>query len=174
MFAKQFYWYKLSQAFQLSLCFPLGAYWLAGSRLPEGGGESYHFGGKPKLRSRPPVLVLTLAASHCRLTVPLLRGPFGSPTSPQTHPSGMSAKAWGHGLETPALGVGTRRGVPHQEAQRHLPLARPGGSVLMPFVRQDIKITFCQVFAWKQSNDMTRILTELLHAWRTQSIVNVS
>ena len=26
MFAKQFYWYKLSRAFQLSLCFPLGAY----------------------------------------------------------------------------------------------------------------------------------------------------
>ena len=30
MFAKQFYWYKLSRAFQLSLCFLLGAYyWLA-------------------------------------------------------------------------------------------------------------------------------------------------
>ena len=26
MFAKQFYWYKLSRAFQLSLYFPLGAY----------------------------------------------------------------------------------------------------------------------------------------------------
>ena len=27
------------QAFQLSLCFLLGAYWLAGSRLPDGGGN---------------------------------------------------------------------------------------------------------------------------------------
>ena len=49
MFAKQFYWYKLSRAFQLSLCFPLRAYWLAGSRLPDGGGESYHFGGSQNL-----------------------------------------------------------------------------------------------------------------------------
>ena len=49
MFAKQFYWYKLSRAFQLSLCFPLGAYWLAGSRLPDGGGESYHFRGSQNL-----------------------------------------------------------------------------------------------------------------------------
>ena len=39
MFAKQFYWYKLLWAFQLSLCFPLGAYWLAGSRLPDGVGN---------------------------------------------------------------------------------------------------------------------------------------
>ena len=31
------------RAFQLSLCFLLGAYWLAGSRLPDGGGESHHF-----------------------------------------------------------------------------------------------------------------------------------
>ena len=54
MFAKQFYWYKLRRllfklrhprAFQLSLCFLLGAYWLAGSRLPDGGGESHHFKG---------------------------------------------------------------------------------------------------------------------------------
>ena len=54
MFAKQFYWYKLRgllfklrrpRAFQLSLCFLLGAYWLAGSRLPDGGGESHHFRG---------------------------------------------------------------------------------------------------------------------------------
>ena len=54
MFAKQFYWYKLRGllfklrrpwAFQLSLCFLLGAYWLAGSRLPDGGGESHHFTG---------------------------------------------------------------------------------------------------------------------------------
>ena len=52
MFAKQFYWYKLRgllfklrppRAFQLSLCFLLGAYWLAGSGLPDGGGESHHF-----------------------------------------------------------------------------------------------------------------------------------
>ena len=70
MFAKQFYWYKLSWAFQLSLCFLLGTYWLAGFRLPDGGGESYHFGGKPKLRSRPPVMVLTLAASQSFPLVP--------------------------------------------------------------------------------------------------------
>ena len=49
MFAKQVYWYKLLRAFQLSLCFPLGAYWLAGSRLPDGGGESYHFRGSQNL-----------------------------------------------------------------------------------------------------------------------------
>ena len=49
MFAKQVYWYKLSRSFQLSLCFLLGAYWLAGSRLPDGGGESYHFGGSQNL-----------------------------------------------------------------------------------------------------------------------------
>ena len=73
MFAKQFYWYKLSRAFfkpgrwrafQLSLCFLLGAYWLAGPRLSDGGRESYHFRRKPKLRPRPPVMVLALAASH--------------------------------------------------------------------------------------------------------------
>ena len=33
------------RAFQLSLCFLLGAYWLAGSRLPDGGRESHHFRG---------------------------------------------------------------------------------------------------------------------------------
>ena len=78
MFAKQFYWYKFSRAFQLSLCFLLGAYWLAGSRLPDGGGESYHFGvgGEPKLRSRPPVMVLTLAASQ---SFPLV-SPLMTPT----------------------------------------------------------------------------------------------
>ena len=49
---KQFYWYKRRGllfklrrplAFQLSLGLLLGAYWLAGSRSPDGGGESYHF-----------------------------------------------------------------------------------------------------------------------------------
>ena len=33
------------RAFQLSLCFLLGAYSLAVSRLPDGGGESHHFRG---------------------------------------------------------------------------------------------------------------------------------
>ena len=51
---KQFYWYKwcgllfkLSrlQAFQLFRGLLLGAYWLAGSRSPDGGGESHHFTG---------------------------------------------------------------------------------------------------------------------------------
>ena len=36
---------RCPQAFQLSLCFILGAYWLSGSRLPDGGGESHHFRG---------------------------------------------------------------------------------------------------------------------------------
>ena len=52
MFTKQFYWYKwllfklrLLRAFQLSRGLLLGAYWLAGSRSPDGGGESYHFTG---------------------------------------------------------------------------------------------------------------------------------
>ena len=52
---KQSYWYKRHgllfklrrpRAFQLSLGLLLGAYWLAGSRSPDGGGESYHFTGK--------------------------------------------------------------------------------------------------------------------------------
>ena len=51
---KQFYWYKWRGllfkfrcllAFQLSRELLLGAYWLAGSRSPDGGGESYHFTG---------------------------------------------------------------------------------------------------------------------------------
>ena len=51
---KQFYWYKQlgllfklrrPLAFQLSRGLLLGAYWLAGSRSPDGGGESYHFTG---------------------------------------------------------------------------------------------------------------------------------
>ena len=51
---KQFYWYKRRGllfklrrplAFQLSRGLLLGAYWLAGSRSPDGGGESYHFMG---------------------------------------------------------------------------------------------------------------------------------
>ena len=51
---KQFYWYKQRgllfklrrpQALQLSRGLLLGAYWLAGSRSPDGGGESYHFTG---------------------------------------------------------------------------------------------------------------------------------
>ena len=51
---KQFYWYKLHGllfklrcplAFQLSRGLLLGAYWLAGSRSPDGGRESYHFTG---------------------------------------------------------------------------------------------------------------------------------
>ena len=51
---KQFYWYKRRgllfklrrpRAFQLSRGLLLGAYWLAGSRSPDGGGESYHFTG---------------------------------------------------------------------------------------------------------------------------------
>ena len=51
---KQFYWYKRRGllfklrrplAFQLSRGLLLGAYWLAGSRSPDGGGESYHFTG---------------------------------------------------------------------------------------------------------------------------------
>ena len=54
MFAKQSYWYKLRgllfklrrpRAFQLSRGLLLGAYWLAGSRSPDGGGESHHFMG---------------------------------------------------------------------------------------------------------------------------------
>ena len=49
---KQFYWYKRHRrlfklrcpwAFQLSRGLLLGAYWLAGSRSPDGGGESHHF-----------------------------------------------------------------------------------------------------------------------------------
>ena len=49
---KQFYWYKRRgllfklrrpRAFQLSRGLLLGAYWLAGSRSPDGGGESHHF-----------------------------------------------------------------------------------------------------------------------------------
>ena len=51
---QQFYWYKWRgllfklrhpRAFQLSHGLLLGAYWLAGSRSPDGGGESYHFTG---------------------------------------------------------------------------------------------------------------------------------
>ena len=51
---KQFYWYKWHgllfklrhpRAFQLSRGLLLGAYWLADSRSPDGGGESYHFTG---------------------------------------------------------------------------------------------------------------------------------
>ena len=51
---KQFYWYKRRGllfklrrplAFQLSRRLLLGAYLLAGSRSPDGGGESYHFTG---------------------------------------------------------------------------------------------------------------------------------
>ena len=51
---KQFYWYKRRGllfklrrplAFQLSRGLVLGAYWLAGSRSPDGGGESHHFTG---------------------------------------------------------------------------------------------------------------------------------
>ena len=51
---KQFYWYKRRglwfklrrpRAFQLSRGLSLGAYWLAGSRSPDGGGESHHFTG---------------------------------------------------------------------------------------------------------------------------------
>ena len=51
---KQFYWYKRRGllfklrrplAFQLSLGLLLGVYWLAGSRSPNGGGESHHFMG---------------------------------------------------------------------------------------------------------------------------------
>ena len=50
---KQFYWYKSGllfklrrpRAFQLSRGLLLGAYWLAGSRSPDGGGESHHFTG---------------------------------------------------------------------------------------------------------------------------------
>ena len=51
---KQFYWYKRRGllfklrhllAFQLSCRLLLGAYWLAGSRSPDGGGESHHFMG---------------------------------------------------------------------------------------------------------------------------------
>ena len=51
---KQFYWHKrrgllfkrrCPRAFQLSRGLLLGAYWLAGSRSPDGGGESYHFTG---------------------------------------------------------------------------------------------------------------------------------
>ena len=54
MFAKQSYWYKWRglwfklrrpRAFQLSRRLLLGAYWLAGSRSPDGGGESHHFTG---------------------------------------------------------------------------------------------------------------------------------
>ena len=51
---KQFYWYKRRGllfklrrplAFQLSRGLLVGAYWLAGSRSPDGGGESHHFTG---------------------------------------------------------------------------------------------------------------------------------
>ena len=51
---KQFYWYKRRGllfklrrplAFQLSRRLLLGAYWLADSRSPDGGGESHHFMG---------------------------------------------------------------------------------------------------------------------------------
>ena len=54
MFTKQSYWHKLRGlwfklrrplAFQLSRGLLLGAYWLAGSRSPNGGGESHHFTG---------------------------------------------------------------------------------------------------------------------------------
>ena len=54
MFAKQSYWYKLRgllfkfrrpKAFRLSRGLLLGAYWLAGSRSPDGGGESHYFTG---------------------------------------------------------------------------------------------------------------------------------
>ena len=49
-----------SRAFQLSLCFSLGAYWLAGSRRPDGR-ESYHFRGNWNLG---PGCLLALAASQ--------------------------------------------------------------------------------------------------------------
>ena len=54
MFTKQSYWYKRCgllfklrrpRAFQLSRRLLLGAYWSAGSRSPDGGGESHHFTG---------------------------------------------------------------------------------------------------------------------------------
>ena len=54
MFTKQSYWHKLRGllfklrrplAFQLSRGLLLGAYWLAGSRSPDGGRESHHFKG---------------------------------------------------------------------------------------------------------------------------------
>ena len=48
-------------AFQLSLCFLLGAYWLAGSRQPDGSRESYHFRGNWNLGLGR---LLALAASH--------------------------------------------------------------------------------------------------------------
>ena len=52
MFTKQSYWHKLRGllfklrrplSFQLSRGLLLGAHWLAGSRSPDGGGESHHF-----------------------------------------------------------------------------------------------------------------------------------
>ena len=42
---KQFYWYKRRGLFSSLAGFSLGAYWLAGSRSPDGGGESHHFTG---------------------------------------------------------------------------------------------------------------------------------
>ena len=68
---KQFYWYKRCRllfklrrprAFQLSRGLLPGAYWLAGSRSPDGGGESYHF-----MRNRNP--------SPGRLPAPALTAP---------------------------------------------------------------------------------------------------
>ena len=75
MFAKQFYWYKLRRllfqlrrprAFQRSLCFLLGTYWLAGSRLPDGGGESHHFMGN---RNPGPGRLPAPAAPHSPLSL---------------------------------------------------------------------------------------------------------
>ena len=68
---KQFYWYKrrgllfklrCPRAFQLSRGLLLGAYWLAGSTSPDGGGESHHFTG-----NRNP--------SPCRLPAPAPAAP---------------------------------------------------------------------------------------------------
>ena len=88
MFAKQFYWSKLSQAFfklGLSRAFQLSpdrfpfSYWVHIDWLALGGligVGNLTIWGKPKLRSRLPVMVLALAASHSPLSCCFCRGIF--------------------------------------------------------------------------------------------------
>ena len=100
MFTKQFYWYKRRgllfklrrpRAFQLSRGLSLGAYWLAGSRSPDGGGESHHFTG-----NRNP--------SPGRLPAPAPAAPHHGPAL-----GGKSKRRPGYRILIPAVGPWQRQ-----------------------------------------------------------------